>query len=92
MTEFVSFIIIIGDDMIYKRVKDLREDKDWTQQKLADMLCISRSAYSAYENGANAFPIDILIALSKIYGTSIDYLLEQTDNPAPYERKRNAPK
>ncbi|MBQ2676762.1 MAG: helix-turn-helix transcriptional regulator [Clostridia bacterium] len=72
---------------MYRRIKDLREDRDWTQQKVADMLHICRSTYSAYENGANAFPIEILISLSKIYKTSIDYLLDQTDNPVPYERK-----
>lgn len=74
--------------MLYRRIKDLREDKDWTQRQLAEMLHISRSAYSAYENGANAVPIEVLIRLSQIYGTSVDYLLEQTDNPKPYERRR----
>ena len=34
------------------RIKAMREDRDLTQQKLTDMLHISRSAYSAYENGA----------------------------------------
>lgn len=74
--------------MIYRRIKNLREDKDFTWQNIADMLHISRSAYSAYENGANSFPIEVLIKLSHIFNTSIDYLLEQTDNPAPYERKQ----
>ena len=74
--------------IIYRRLKDLREDKDWTQQNVADMLHISRSAYSAYENGANAAPIEVLIALAKLHNTSIDYLLEQTDDPRPYERKK----
>lgn len=74
--------------VIYRRIKDLREDKDWTQQKVADVLHISRSAYSAYENGANAVPIEVLVALSHLYDTSIDYLLEQTDVSKPYERKK----
>ncbi|MEG0273305.1 MAG: helix-turn-helix transcriptional regulator [Hydrogenoanaerobacterium sp.] len=88
MTEFISNIIKMVINMIYRRIKDLREDKDYTQQRLANILCISRSAYSAYENGANSFPIDILIKLSKIYNTSIDYLLEQTDKPDAYPRKK----
>ena len=74
--------------IIYRRIKDLREDKDWTQQNVADMLHISRSAYSAYENGANAAPIEVLIALAALHNTSIDYLLEQTDDPRPYVRKK----
>jgi len=77
--------------MITGRIKALREDKDWTQQRVADLLHISRSAYSAYENGANATPIEILIKLSLIHETSVDYVLDLTDNPAPYERKRKKP-
>ncbi len=75
--------------VIYRRIKDFREDRDWTQQYMANLLHISRSAYSAYENGANAVPIEILIQLARIFETSVDYLLEQTDNPNPYERKQN---
>ena len=75
-------------EMIYQRIKDLREDKDWTQREMAEMLHISRSSYSAYENGTNAFTIEVLKSLAMLYGTSIDYLLEMTDNPKPYERKK----
>ena len=75
-------------EMIYQRIKDLRKDKDWTQRQMAEMLHISRSSYSAYENGTNAFPIEVLKSLAVLYGTSIDYLLEMTDNPKPYERKK----
>ena len=74
--------------MIYSRMKNLREDKDWTQREMAEMLHISRSSYSAYENGTNAFPIEILKSLATLYNTSVDYLLELTDNPKPYERKK----
>ena len=88
MTEFMSNIIELVILMVYRRIKNLREDKDWTQQKIADMLHISRSAYSAYENGANAVPIEVLIRLSEIHGTSVDFLLELTDETEPYKRKR----
>ena len=63
------------------RIRDLREDRDWTQKELADRLKISRSAYSAYENGANAPPLEILIALADLYRVSVDYLLFRTDFP-----------
>ncbi len=72
--------------MKLQRIKDLREDRDLTQQNLADMLHISRSAYSAYENGANAYPLSILSRLAIFYGTSVDYLIELTDTPTPYPR------
>jgi transcriptional regulator with XRE-family HTH domain len=74
--------------VVYQRIKNLREDKDWTQREMAEMLHISRSAYSAYENGTNAFPVEILKSLAILYHTSVDYLLEMTDNPNLYERKK----
>jgi len=73
--------------MALRRIKDLRVDSDWTQQYVADLLHIRRSTYSAYENSANAVPIDILKNLALIYDTSTDYLLEMTDEKRPYERK-----
>ena len=54
MAEFMSPIMTLVINVIYKRIKDLREDNDFTQQYTSDMLHISRSAYSAYENGANS--------------------------------------
>ena len=74
--------------MNFSRIKNLREDNDLTQQNIADMLHISRSTYSAYENGANAFPIEVLIKLSYLYNTSVDYLLGLTDIKTPYERRQ----
>ena len=72
---------------MYQRLRDLREDKDFTQKKLADYLAVHQSTYSDYELGNLNIPVAALIKLSDFYKTSIDYLLEQTDNPVPYERK-----
>lgn len=72
--------------MVFERIRALREDHDRTQQELADILHINRRTYSAYENGVNAVPIDILIALAGFYHVSTDYLLNLTDQPEPYPR------
>ncbi len=72
--------------MIYKRLRDLREDKDWTQQQIADMLFINRRTYSAYENGVNSMTPETLIKLAKIHNVSVDYILELTDNPIPHKK------
>ena len=74
--------------MLYKRLRDLREDRDWTQEHVAGLLFINRRTYGAYENGTNSMSLEVLVKLAQIYDTSTDYLLEITDNPAPYERKR----
>ena len=76
-------------NMIYAALRDLREDHDWTQQFVADQLCINRRTYSAYENGVNAIPIEHLIKLSEIYSTSVDYLLGLTTIRKPYPRKKS---
>jgi transcriptional regulator with XRE-family HTH domain len=67
--------------MNYRRIRDLREDKDLTQQQIADMLFINRRTYAAYENGINSMTPETLIKLANIHNVSIDYLLERTDNP-----------
>ena len=69
-------------------LRDLREDHDMTQTMLADLLHIKQNTYSQYENGQRQLPVEILIQLSSIYETSTDYLLDITDDPRPYPRKR----
>ena len=68
-----------------KRIRDLREDNDKTQQEIADYLGTSQTMYARYERKANDLPIRHLIALAKLYNTSTDYILCLTDNPKPYE-------
>lgn len=69
---------------MYQRLRDLREDRDLTQQALADLLNISQTTYSRYESGTLDIPSISLIKLAKFYHTSIDYLLGLTDNMKPY--------
>lgn len=62
--------------MHFKRIKNLREDHDFTQQYVASYLNIHRVVYSRYENGVRDIPISCLIDLSKLYNVSVDYLVE----------------
>ena len=64
---------------MYKRIRDLREDRDMTQRQIADMLGMSQTGYSKYETGENDIPTAILIKLADYYKTSVDYLLGRTD-------------
>ena len=64
---------------MYKRIRDLREDKDLTQKKLADMLGMSQTGYSKYETGENDIPTAILIKLADYYKTTTDYILGRTN-------------
>lgn len=69
---------------MYRRIRDLREDRDLNQTRVAKMLGMSQTGYSKYETGENDIPTAILIKLARFYNTSIDYILEETDNPKRY--------
>ena len=60
----------------YQRIRDIREDRDITQQEIADYLNLYLNTYRRYETGEQTIPINILKKLSKFYKTSIDYLTE----------------
>lgn len=70
---------------MYRRIRDLREDKDMSQTEIAKMLGMSQTGYSKYETGENDLPTEILIKLARFYDTSVDYLLGETDNPVRYK-------
>ena len=63
-----------------KRIKDLREDNDKTQQEIADVLKTSQTMYARYERGANELPVHHLITLAYYYKVSTDYILCRTNN------------
>lgn len=62
-------------DNYYPRLKDLREDRDMSQQQVADYLGMKQPQYSRYERGLRDIPTDVLIRLAKLYNTSTDYIL-----------------
>ncbi len=66
------------------RLRELREDADLSQTKLAKIIGMSQTGYSKYETEENDIPTQILIKLAKYYHTSIDYLLCQTNTKTPY--------
>ena len=70
--------------MVKNRIRDLREDHDLTQQKVADAIGITQRKYSYLETGVQPLTDEILIRLSRFYQVSIDYLLCQTDRPERY--------
>ena len=65
-----------------KRMKDLREDSDYTQEYVAKKLGTSQTMYARYERGANEMPIRHLIRLCSLYKVSADYLLGLSDDPS----------
>ena len=65
--------------MVYRRIRDLREDNDLTQRELAKILNCSQQVYSNYELGQRDIPTQVLIQLARFYGVSVDYILGLRD-------------
>lgn len=68
------------------RIRDLREDHDMTQQQVADKIGITQRKYSYIETETQPLTDEILVALSKLYNVSIDYILKQTKFPNRYKK------
>ena len=64
---------------MYRRIRDLREDRDLSQEQVAQMLGMSQTGYSKYETGENDIPTAVLLKLADFYQTTTDYLLGRTD-------------
>ena len=62
-----------------KRIKDLREDNDLSQEALAKQLHISQRVHSHYETGTRKIPLEIMMDLADFYDCSIDYLVSRTN-------------
>ena len=68
------------------RLRDLREDRDFNQTDIAELLGIHQTTYSDYELGKLNIPILVLCFLADYYDTSIDYILKRTDIKTPYSK------
>ena len=70
--------------MNQNRLKDLREDHDYTQQQVAMQIGITQRKYSYIETGVQQLTVDVLVPLARLYQVSVDYLLGETDEPRRY--------
>lgn len=71
---------------MYKRIRELREDRDLLQKDIAQILNCTQVAYSRYELGLRDIPTDVLITLAKFHYTSVDYILGITDEKNSYPK------
>ena len=63
----------------YRRIRDLREDNDKSQEDIAKVLEITRQQYHLYESGKREMPMHLFVKLAKYYNVSLDYLSGITD-------------
>lgn len=67
-----------------KRLRELREKKQVSQDDVSKFLGVERTTYTSYESGRSR-PVRVLNKLTEYYNVSIDYLLGLADSPLPKE-------
>ncbi len=67
------------------RLREMRKDRDLSQEDLSNILNVSQPNYGKYETEKVNIPIELLHQLADFYNVSIDYLLYRTDNRKPYD-------
>ena len=73
----------------YRRLRDLREDHDLTQDQLVEILKMHKTTYTNYEQGKREIPFELVIRLAKIYNISIYYIAELIVEPRLLNAKNN---
>lgn len=74
--------------MYYPRLRDLREDKDLTQDELVQILGIHKTTYTNYEQGKREIPFALAIRLAQFYNVTLDYIAGLTNNPTPLPKDK----
>jgi len=73
---------------MYLRIRNLREDADFTQKQIAELLSTNQSNYSKTERGVKALSLEEAVTLAQFYKSSVDYIVGLTDERYPYPRSR----
>ena len=71
-----------------ENLRAIREDRDLSQDAVAELLNIHQTTYSEYELEKSNIPVDTLRKLALFFDTSVDYLLGLTDEQRPHPRKQ----
>lgn len=82
-----ALYFFLGESYMYQRIRDLREDHDFTQKFVANLLSFSHTNYVKIERGEVVLTAEILIKLSELYDVSTDYILGISDCPQRINRK-----
>ena len=70
-----------------ERIREIREERSLTQQKVANLLNIGQRTYADYESGKTRIPIDNLLILAQFYNLSLDYMSGASNVKTEYPKK-----
>ena len=70
-----------------ERIREIREERFLTQQKVADLLHVGQRTYADYESGKIRIPIDNIMILARFYNVSMDYITEASNVKNKYPKE-----
>ena len=69
-----------------ERISELREDHDYKQKEIADVINVAQTTYSDYERGIVRIPMEYLIRLAEFYNVDMNYLCGVSNVKRPFPR------
>ena len=69
-----------------KRIRALREDNDYTQKQIAEILKVGQRTYADYELGKTRIPLESMIKLAEFYDVDMNYICNISDAKRKYPR------
>ena len=76
--------MVLGEmSTLGQRIRELRNGRGWSQQRLAEMVGVRQKAISSYERGVNVPSAEILVAVAEAFDVSLDYLAQRSNEDAP---------
>ena len=79
----------IDSQLLAKRIKRIRRENDITQDELANILHITRSSISKYENGVNLALTSYIIGFCKYFQVSADFVTGKIDEEIKLDLVKN---
>lgn len=74
--------------MLYiQRIRELREDNDYNQTYVAQLIHVDQTTYSNYELGKVRMPIECIIKLARVYNVNLDYIIGVSDVRNEFPKK-----
>ena len=70
-----------------QRIRNIREDRNLTQQMIADLLHVGQRTYADYESGKTRIPVDSILILAKYYDVSVDYITGASNIETKFPKK-----
>lgn len=74
--------------MLYiQRIRELREDNDYNQTYVAQLIHVDQTTYSNYELGKVRMPIECIVELARFYDVNMDFIIGVSDEKREFPKK-----